>query len=301
MITPYADALELADSKTRLVVAPRFGAAVLRYDWIANGNATPIFRPTPEVCRPTSDFAMIAMLPWVNRIAGGGFTTNGTFHALEPNIPGQPFPIHGNGFQSRWTIVRRTATSLDLELDSVGPGRYRYHADYALRLDGGALTAEVAITNRADITLPFGLGFHPWIVRQPDMTLEAAAIRYWTEDERHLPKEAVSVTTRPDIDFRTPRSLPEGWINSSFEGWNGFASLRSSSARTSLKIEASAPLSLYHLYSPGRDAGFVCFEPVSHIPDGFNRRDEVVPPPSDDLGPGMIMRAMCQFSPTTSE
>ncbi|MGQ4877718.1 hypothetical protein ACOJCM_03990 [Billgrantia sp. LNSP4103-1] len=47
-------------------------------------------------------------------------------------------------------------------------------------------------------------------------------------------------------------------------GWQGAASIAWSSRGLTLKVECSPPGERYLVYSPGEDADFFCFEPVSH-------------------------------------
>ena len=101
---------------------------------------------------------------------------------------GEPFPIHGNGFSSAWTVESQTASAVDLFLGSCGPGRYSARAAYGLLR--GALTMRACVINRSDEPLPFGLGFHPWIVRTPDTRLKALAETVLLESANDLPAGA---------------------------------------------------------------------------------------------------------------
>jgi len=80
--------------------------------------------PQP-ISRASFDLASILLVPWSNRISGGGFTFAGKSHPLQPNLPQEPYPIHGNGFSSAWSVEDATATSAELSLMSEGPGPFR--------------------------------------------------------------------------------------------------------------------------------------------------------------------------------
>jgi galactose mutarotase-like enzyme len=121
-------------------------------------------------------------------MSGGGFNFGGKFHPPAPNIVGEPFPIHGNGFSNAWTVESQTASAVDLFLGSCGPGRYSAHAAYGLL--GGALTMRACAINRSDEPLPFGLGFHPRIVWTPDTRLKAVAETVLLESPDDLPTGA---------------------------------------------------------------------------------------------------------------
>jgi aldose 1-epimerase len=42
--------------------------------------------------------ACMPLVPWSNRVSGGGFEFNGVAYPLAPNCVGEPYPIHGDGW-----------------------------------------------------------------------------------------------------------------------------------------------------------------------------------------------------------
>lgn len=265
-INPYLDTVTLKNGDLELVIAPRLGASIGAFDSVGAGQRVEIFRRTADTVQSALECAMPIMLPWVNRISGGGIIVAGELEAIEPNLPGEPFPIHGNGFLSEWQVLDQSHLSITLGLNSTGPGPYVYDVRYELSLDGPILTARVELVNSTAKTLPFGIGFHPWLPRTPGTTLEAFATDLWLEDERYIPTRSVSVEDLPYFDFRTPNTLPSGWINNSFVGWDGVAKIVWPERQLRLTVSA-ADSACYHVYSPGSDAPFFCFETETHIPD----------------------------------
>lgn len=259
--------VELHDGRARLVLAPERGAAIERYDALVIGGApVPLLKPGDG----TGTSGCQLLVPWSNRISGGGFTFDGRFHAVEPNVPGEAFPIHGDGFQKPWRLARHTAIEAELVLDDGAIGPYRYAASITYALRDGALDARLSVENRAGIRLPYGLGFHPWFPRGDTTQLKARAKRVWLEDERHLPVGVVSVSERPGWDFDRPIPLPLEWVNNAFDGWDRRASIVQMEEGIKISLTASPELAVYILYSPSPDAGFFCFEPVSHIVDAHH-------------------------------
>jgi aldose 1-epimerase len=261
----------LSDGIVEAVVRPDLGAGLARFDYVARGKREALFRPEPEggATQPF-ELANIILVPWSNRVSTGGFSFGGKRYVLEPNLPGEPFPIHGNGFSEAWEVTGRSATSAAITLDSVGPGPYRYAATLTVAVAAGGLTMSLSVENRGNESLPFGLGFHPWLPRTPTTLLRAAADAVWEEQEDHLPAGDHPVALPPEWDFRTAKSLPRGFINNGFVGWEGRALVTWPERALQLQIEALSPLTTYIVYSPSATADFFCFEPVSHPVDAVN-------------------------------
>ena len=290
--------LTLADGVAEAVVVPDLGAGLATYDLMAVGKRLPLFRS----CRTISsagpfDLANNLLLPWSNRISNRGFHFAGKFHPLEPNLPGEPCPIHGNGFSSVWTVETVAAARVELSLTSDGPGSFRYAARASYALDAGALTMTLAVVNRAAEPMPFGLGFHPWIVRTHETFLQAEAERIVLETNDHLPALEAEASARPEWNFASPRGLPRGWINNAFLGWNGRANVLWLDRKLALEIEADPPLRIYILYSPSAKADFFCFEPVTHPVDAHNGPGGPEVNSLAVLAPGESLSATCRFLP----
>lgn len=287
----------LGDGVVEVVVRPALGAGLGRFDYVGRGRRDPLFRPEPDD-GTTEPFALASnvLVPWSNRISGGGFSFEGVRHELAANLPPEPYPIHGNGFAEAWQVVDRTADAATLQLESAGPGPYRYLGTLRYAVAGGALTMTLAAENRSAISLPFGLGFHPWLVRTPGMTLEAPAKRVWREDERHMPVGDAPVRIPGYWDFGRPSRLPEKFINNAFTGWDGKARVVWPELGLQLAITAEPLLNTYILYSPSADADFVCFEPVSHPVDAFSLPGGPAANGLVILQPGERIKAAASFS-----
>jgi len=142
-----AGLLELRDGRARLVLAPQKGAAIARFDALVGGAPVPLLKPGDG----TGASGCQVLVPWSNRISGGGFEFDGRFHAVEANVAGEAFPIHGDGFQREWRIAGHSATEAELVLDAGGIGPYRYMARVVYTLHDGALDATLTVENRAGI------------------------------------------------------------------------------------------------------------------------------------------------------
>ncbi|CAN7354828.1 aldose 1-epimerase [Mesorhizobium sp. LjRoot246] len=274
-------------------IVPSLGAGLARFNY----GRVPLFRPWPNGGSGNPfDLACNLLLPWSNRISGGGFIFEHKFHELLANVTGEPFPIHGNGFSQEWEVDSLAPDKARLSLVSDGPGPYRYRAEATYALTGQALELQLLIVNSAPVRLPFGLGIHPWFPRTALTTLHAPASQVCLELPSHLPDRFEDVETRPDWDFATPAALPSGWINNAFAGWDGVASIRWPEQNCGLRIEASPVLNFYLVYSPSQASDFVCFEPVSHVVDAHNRGSVDKWNGLSVLSPGESLVADCSFT-----
>ncbi|MGK9201137.1 aldose 1-epimerase [Sinorhizobium meliloti] len=262
--------IELSNRDARIVLRPDLGAGLTAFDVLHDGSWEPIFRRVdPSTAHPFA-LSNILLAPFSGRVSGGGFTFDGTFHALPRNVETEPYPIHGNGFSAAWDVASMSADSITLTLSAEGPGPFRYDARMSYRLESAGLVMELSLVNRARIRLPYGAGFHPWFVREPDTTLHAPARGVWLEQSDHLPKAHDAIAAHPDMDFSRPQPLPARWINNWFDGWNGKARIHWPRRGFVADVDASEALSQYVVFSPAPDAGFFCFEPVTHPVDAFN-------------------------------
>ena len=293
-----AETIEISDALAEVGIVPAIGAGLANYDIRTELGKTPVFRRCADVnSAGPFDLAMNLLAPWSNRISGGGFTHRGIFYALEPNLPEEPYPIHGNAFSSAWVLERRQPASATLSFLSHGPGPFRYFASVTYALEEGQLDVSLTIENHASCPLPYGVGLHPWLPRSAGTLLQAQASRIVLEDRRHLPAGERTLDGGGEWSFNVPRPLPPHWINNAFLEWGGHASIDWTDRQLSLEVTADAPLTTFIVYSPGADADYFCFEPVSHPVDAHNVGGPIEKMGLVELAPGSSIKARCRFSP----
>lgn len=290
--------IALADCAHRATLMPHTGGALVTFQTQdATGRWFDLLDTRPHPSR-SGAFALGCniLAPFSNRIAGGGFHHDGRFHALSPNIEGEPYPNHGNAFSSAWRVIEATAASATLALASEGPGPFRYAAELRYALGDGGLEAELKLTNTGPSPLPFGGGFHPWFPRTQGSTLRFSAAGVWSETADHLPDQFHALDAVPDLDHRSGSPLRDGFTNVAYAGWDGFAELAWPEAGIGLTMTASPPLAVLMLYSPGREAPFISLEPVSHTVDAHNRFGDGVVAPTV-LAPGESLVLAMRLAP----
>ncbi len=178
----------LADDLVHAEVVQEPGGATGRFDYNTSSGPVPIFRTGPGDGRAGPfESGSIVLVPYANRITNGGFSTPGGICGLTTIVEGEPYPIHGNGFQSRWSVWPRQANAASLHLNSSGPGLFEYKAVLHYRLQTGALHMEIEVANPGDQRLPFGIGFHPWFARESGSLLQFGARGVWLRPPANLP------------------------------------------------------------------------------------------------------------------
>ncbi len=263
-------AIDLTADDLRLVILPELGGGIARFDLVRPTGALPLFRPWDGRSADPNALGCYVLCPFSNRISSGGLEAGDRFWPLAPNLAGEPYPIHGDAWQKAWTVQETSANTVALVLESGAMPPFIYRAELSYALANRALRARLTVQHQGEVAVSYGLGLHPWLPRTPATTLQAAAEIVWLERPDHLPGRCLPVSERSEWDFRAPRPLPRSWINNGFAGWPGRARIHWPERGLGLEIEASDALNSYILFSPGADAGFFCFEPVSHAVDAFH-------------------------------
>jgi aldose 1-epimerase len=254
--------IRLRSGDASATVVAELGAGLGMLEW----QGIDILRPwSHQVEDGPFALGMNLLAPFSNRISVS-FDWDGTRHAVEPNLSGEPFAIHGDAFQRGWTVLEASLDSVTLSVaGEIGPWRHVCRATWSLLPQ--MLGCSLEITNAGKIALPFGGGFHPWFPRSSGTQVAFRATGFWPEDARHLPASVAPMGLPSDLTWDLPRPLPTHWINAGFAGWDGHAAILQPDLR--LKI-ASTGCATAILYSPGAGADFFCFEPVSHPVDAHN-------------------------------
>ncbi|GHE20283.1 aldose 1-epimerase [Halomonas urumqiensis] len=267
------DALTLDNGHLRLVVAPGNGACVVRFDALTPAGPVPIFRPGDGPGDDPNRMGLYPLLPWSNRISGGGFTWRGRDYSLAPNLAGEPLPIHGDGWQQSWRVVALAPERMRLALRSAWQSPFDYKAVLDYRLQGKSLVVDLCLTHLGLHPAPYGVGMHPWFSRTADVRLSAPAGGVWEVDATQLPTHWRRLGDGDPWRFTEAAGLPERRIDNLFSGWNGRARMDWPQRGVSMALSVAPRLSRYLVFSPGSDADFFCFEPVSHVVDAHHFPD----------------------------
>lgn len=268
----------LDDGRQRLGLVPGFGGAAAA--WLLHPQADPgrrhpdvpfhLWRPWFGDPDPFS-VASLPLVPWSNRISGGGFEAQGRFHPLRANRAGEACPIHGEGWLQPWEVTAHGMHRLEMRLlsDRFMDSPYRYLATQTCQLLPDGLFHELTVTHLGDEPLPYGLGQHPWLLRAPGTRLRADVSGVWLSHPDRLPRE--HRTRLGDWDLGRGIDAHGSLIDNAFTGWHGTATVEWPDAGWSLSVEVEPPgeAACLLVFRPESGPSF-CVEPVSHPIDAVH-------------------------------
>lgn len=265
--------LTLRSGSLELEFAPAIGGAISSFTWAADSGRAPILRNSPDPLEKVLDSASFPLIPFVNRIRGGAFEFRGQEIRLAPNMPGDPSPLHGQGWLSPWRVESASDDEAVLLFDhEPGEWPWAYQGRQRLRLAGDSLCLELACRNLSDQPMPCGLGIHPYFNCGPDTRIQTFVDEVWTVDEDVLPVDRVLPAGRYDIgnSLVCGRDLDNG-----YGGWSGRALLTDPKWPFEIVL-SSRQARFFQLYSPAEGGLFVA-EPVTHANAALNEPDEAWP------------------------
>jgi aldose 1-epimerase len=267
--------LRRADQALGLV--PSLGGGVAAWRIEGPGGPIDLWRAWDQGSLDMYSLASFAMVPWSNRISGGGFEQDGRFHAMRPNRLGEPYPIHGDGWLQSWTLAQPRDDTLVMTLESncFDGNPHRYFAEQTFRLIEGGLNQTVRVRHLGDTPLLYGLGVHPWFSRTQQTGIHAVVDGVWLSGSDPLPTEHTH-TFPATWNLNKGAPANGSLIDNGFTGWNGKAriewperNLQLTLAMPNFERDGGAAAHWCLVYRPPRGPAF-CFEPITHPIDSFH-------------------------------
>lgn len=258
--------ISLAAGPLELTLNPSVGGSVSAFEWVTETQRLPILHSGKDHGPAPLDMACFPLVPFVNRIRGGGFDFRGKTIRIAPNLVGDRSPLHGQGWLAPWSVESSTGREAVLSFrHDAGEWPWDYESQQTLRLDERGLSYQVGCRNMSEEPMPCGLGIHPYFPCGPETRLDTEVTHSWTIDDDVLPIEKVPAEGRYSLRDRLVcgQELDHG-----FSGWGGRA--RISDPSWPFVTEFSAPTArFFQLYSP-KGGGFVAAEPVTHANTAMN-------------------------------
>jgi aldose 1-epimerase len=141
-----------------------------------------------------------------------------------------------------------------------------YAAQQRFELMPESLRITLALTNHSGRAMPYSIGFHPYFPRTAQTKLRADVKGVWLADESITPTERAA----PDalLDLANGALLEAApFVDNTHYGWAHEATTLESDQ----VIELSSDADFLHVFLP-RGENFFCAEPVTAMPDAFNRQ-----------------------------
>jgi aldose 1-epimerase len=181
-------------------------------------------------------------------------------------MPGDPSPLHGQGWLSAWTIEHHESDNAVLSFrHDTGEWPWAYDARQEFSLDSHGLSLRLSCANRSEGPMPCGLGFHPYFPCSPETRLDTAVEVAWTVDKKVLPVAKVPAEGRYDL---RDRKICGQHLDNGFGGWGGDARISDPGWPFDLRL-TSPDARFFQVYSPAGGGIFVA-EPVTHANAALN-------------------------------
>lgn len=258
--------LRLSRDHAELLIAPEIGGgiAALRFGGI-------------EALRPASARALregdalglgeFPMAPFVNRVAGNGFTWQGQRITLAPAKAGAGEALHGIAWQQPWQVIETQPDTALLGVEILPTQAWPFACRLTRRftLSPRALRMDMMLTAGPDQPMPAALGFHPYFPAA-DAIIQAETGAAWAADAQGIPASHEKIAACAALRAGTKASdLP---LDHCFTGWDGCARLYW--PRHELTLRAWPNPGFLQIYTP-KGADYFCMEPQTAMPDAFNR------------------------------
>lgn len=258
----------LENAEQRVGLLPELGGSAAFWEVRREEHWCPIWRPyVPNPERRT--VANFPLLPWSNRLVGGGVEVDGKFYPMAPNRADEGLPMHGTAWMHAWTVVSQSDKHVEMQLDCVPDAGSPWHfsARQLYWLEDSGMSMRLEVTHLGPVRMPYGLGFHPYILRNPggpDVKLRFGAAGYWPGD-KGVPVEHYAALPA-EWDFNRLRDIGQGKIDHNFHGCDGRMHMERPDINLRLDWHTTEPHGLDSaiLYRPAHGEWF-CYEPVTHI------------------------------------
>jgi aldose 1-epimerase len=262
--------LKLTAGQLRLELTPSIGGAISAFEWVEGDTSRAILRKCHSPPEKVLDAASFPLVPYVNRIRDGRFNFRGREVHIAPNMPGDPSPLHGQGWLNPWNVEDAGQNSALLSFrHEAGEWPWTYQARQEFALDEGGLTLTLTCQNLSDEPMPCGLGQHPYFPCGSATRLDTKVTHAWTIDEKVLPVDKVPAEGR--YDLRDRLVCGQG-LDNGFCGWEGEARMSDPDWPYEVRL-SSADARFFQVYSPPTGGIYVA-EPVTHANAALNAPEE---------------------------
>jgi len=242
---------------------PEVGGAVGRF--AIDGHD--ILRPTRAGETAVRQTGCFPLVPFFGRIRNGLVDFRGEHLALPPDPGFEPNAIHGHGWRKPWRVEESGADAATLAYEHRADAwPWDYAAQQRLELTPESLRVTLTLTNRSVRTMPYSIGFHPYFPRAGETVLRADVAGIWLADAEITPTERAVPNALLDL-ANGARLDAAPFVDNTHFGWSHLATI----VQRDFSVEIASDADFLHVFLP-KDGAFFCAEPVTAMPDAFNRQ-----------------------------
>ncbi|MGA7674219.1 MAG: aldose 1-epimerase [Rhizomicrobium sp.] len=273
--------IALAQGGMELDVAPEIGGSVTRLAF----EGTDVLRPAPKGAFVQCNACTFALVPYANRIENGVFHFRGREIRLSRNFGDHPHSLHGHGWQTAWRVASLSRDQVTLAYDyEAADWPWTYSAEQVLTLADGGFTHRLTVRSRDAKAMPASLGFHPYFPCTATTRLTATVAGMWKADSTMIPTDHVEGS--PLLDLAHGALVAKApFVDNCFTGWRSPARIDQPDSGLTISLEASPECTFFHIFIPVGQRFFAA-EPVSVMPNAFNRPEPASITGARTLGPG---------------
>jgi aldose 1-epimerase len=240
------------------------------------------------------------LAPWPNRLGDGRYEFHGRRAQAALDEPLRFNAIHGLVRWLPWQVEAYAQNVVVLRCDVHPTPGYPFSLTLQIeyRLGRGGLTVKTTATNHGEDTLPFGLGFHPYLTAGADRidtsTLRLPATEQLVLDDRALPTGEVLPVLGTELDFTSGRAIGPVRLDTAFTSLQrdsdhlAWATLVDPSGQRGVELWVDDRFGYLMCYTgdtlgdPSTRRRSIAIEPMTCPPDAFRSgRDLIV------LDPGL--------------
>ena len=241
------------------------------------------------------------LAPWPNRLGDGRYEFSGLQAQAALDEPDRGNAIHGLVRWLPWRVEAHAQNILSLSCPVRPTPGYPFRLDLAIeyRLGRDGLSVTTTARNPGTVTLPLGLGFHPYLTvgveRIDTAHLQLPATQRLVLDARALPTGEVYPVAGTEYDFTAGRPVGPTRMDTAFTGLrrdaDGLARATLSDPVSGQAVELWVDSHFGYLMcftgdtlsDPARRRTAVAVEPMTCPPDALrNGRDLVVLEPGQE-------------------
>lgn len=253
-----------------LRIAPDYGAKIMVFNGVENNEPFPILWEVGIDELKNNVFGKNDILfPFPNRLSHGRYHYGGNSYQFPINEVEMNNSIHGfireKQFFEKSREIKKKSCSLHLAKTFHGEPYYPFpfHFEVSYYVENGLLKVTFSIKNTGSVTMPFGLGWHPYFNVQRGDEVFLPELKEYLVDNRYIPTGDTRLLGEREF-------VPDGnFFNATYEVTERDETIYKIKGTKDIEIKASKEFGFLQLYTP-LSYSVVAIEPMTCCIDSFN-------------------------------